>query len=199
MERPDPDATRGGTRAPLRTARLLLRGWHAADRPPFARMNADPRVMEHFPAPLTAPQSDAFMDRIAARLAVDGWGLWAVERVEDGAFLGFAGLAAIPFEAHFTPAVEVGWRLRPEAWGHGYATEAGRAALAVAFDRLALAEVVSITSVGNVRSRRVMERLGMARDPVDDFDNPRLPDGHPLRPHVLYRLPATRWRAAPTG
>ena len=184
---------------PLRTERLLLRGWREDDRAPFARMNADPRVMEHFPGPLDAAASDALLDRIVERLAADGWGLWAVERRQDGAFLGFTGLARIPFEAHFTPAVEVGWRLTADAWGRGYATEAARAAVAVAFDRLALDEIVSMTTPANLRSRRVMERLGMTRDPADDFDHPRLPAGHPIRRQVLYRLPAVRWRDAGAG
>ncbi len=183
----------------IATSRLLLRGWQREDRAAFARMNADPRVMEHFPAPLDAAASDAFVDRIVAGLAADGWGLWAVERVADGMFLGFTGLARIPFEAHFTPAIEVGWRYSVEAWGHGYATEAARVAVAFAFDRLLLDELVSMTTPANIRSRRVMQKLGMTRDPADDFEHPRLPVGHPIRHQVLYRLPAARWRAAGAG
>lgn len=183
----------------LRTERLLLRGWRPEDRGPFAQMNADPRVMEQFPAPLDTAESDAFADRIVERMAADGWGLWAVERVEDGTFIGFTGLAPIPFEAHFTPAIEVGWRLAVEAWGHGYATEAARAAVALAFDGLRLEELVSMTTPANVRSRRVMERLGMTHDPADDFEHPRLPVGHPIRRQVLYRLSAARWRERAPG
>jgi len=183
-----------GAAAELRTERLILRGWQPTDRDPFARMNADPRVMEHFPAPLTGVESDAFVDLITERLAADGWGLWAVERVEDRAFLGFTGLAPIPFDAHFTPAIEVGWRLAFEAWGHGYATEAAHAAVTFAFERLGLDELVSMTTPANARSRRVMERLGMTRDPADDFEHPRLPEGHPIRHQVLYRLSVARWR-----
>ena len=172
----------------LRTERLLLRQWRADDKPPFAALNADPLVMEHFPATLTRAESDAFVDRMHTRLAEQGWGLWALERLDDGAFLGFTGLAHFADGLPFAPATEVGWRLAREFWGHGYATEAARAALGHAFSVLALAEVVSMTAVGNERSRRVMERLGMTRDPADDFDHPRVPDGHPTKRHVLYRL-----------
>lgn len=149
-------------------------------------MNADPEVMEHFPATLDRDEADASFDRISGILASRGWGLWAVDL--DGEFLGFTGLAPVTFHARFTPAIEVGWRLARHAWGHGYATEAARAALAYAWDELELDEVVSMTAVGNIRSRAVMERLGMTREPADDFDHPRVVPGHPLRRHVLYRL-----------
>lgn len=174
----------------LRTTRLLLRPWHAADRAPFAELNADPAVMEHFPAPLDRAASDALAGRIAADLDRDGWGLWALEAVATGRFLGFTGLARPGFTAHFTPAVELGWRLARDAWGHGYATEAATAALGHAFGPLGLEEVVSFTTAGNHRSRAVMERLGMTHTPADDFGHPAVPAGHPLRPHVLYRLRA---------
>jgi ribosomal-protein-alanine N-acetyltransferase len=179
----------------LATERLILRGFRDADREPFAAMNADPEVMELFPAPLTRDESDAFMDRIAQRWDEDGSGLWALERRADGVLLGFAGLAVPRFETAFTPAVEVGWRLARHAWGHGYATEAAEAALRYGFQRLGLAEIVSFTTVANERSRRVMERLGMRRDPADDFDHPNLAPGHPIRPHVLYRLSREAWAA----
>jgi ribosomal-protein-alanine N-acetyltransferase len=179
----------------LATERLILRNFRAADREPFAAMNADPEVMELFPAPLTRDESDAFMDRIVQRWDEDGSGLWALERRADGVLLGFAGLAVPRFETAFTPAVEVGWRLARHAWGHGYATEAAEAALRYGFQRLGLAEIVSFTTVANERSRRVMERLGMRRDPADDFDHPNLAPGHPIRPHVLYRLSREAWAA----
>ena len=180
------------------TPRVLLREWLDADLEPFAELNADPRVAEFLGAPLDRAASDALIDWIVARWASDGHGLWAVERSDDGAFLGFVGLAAPSFEAAFTPCVEVGWRLAPAAWGHGYATEAARAALRFGFTDLGLAEIVSFTTVANVRSRAVMERLGMTRDPADDFDHPRLGEDDPLRPHVLYRLRRTDWaRLAP--
>ncbi|MDT0303785.1 GNAT family N-acetyltransferase [Streptomonospora wellingtoniae] len=174
----------------LRTARLLLRGWRAADREPFARLNADPAVMEHFPQVLTRRESDAAADRIAAHLAEHGFGLWAVEVAATGGFVGFTGLQRAVFPAHFTPAVEVGWRLARHAWGRGYATEAARAAAAFGFDDCGLAEIVSFTVPANVRSRAVMRRLGMRHSSTDDFDHPSLPEGHPLKRHVLYRLGA---------
>ncbi len=178
----------------LTTERLLLRPWRPHDREPFAAMNADPRVMEHLPAVLDRVESDALVDRIEARLEADGFGLWATERITDAAFLGFIGLARQDFQAHFTPCVEVGWRLAFDAWGHGYATEGARAALEHGFRAIGLDEIVSFTVPGNARSIRVMVRLGMTRDPADDFDHPRLPEGHPLRRHVLYRMRAERWR-----
>ena len=181
----------------LRTPRLLLRRWQDTDRPPFAALNADPVVMEHFPAPLRREQSDDLADRIAAGIDERGWGLWAVEIPGTAAFAGFVGLNPATFDAPFTPAVEVGWRLAREHWGRGYATEGARAALSVGFDELALDEIVSFTSHGNSRSRRVMERLGMRRDPADDFENPNLADGDALRPHVLYRLDRARWQQSP--
>jgi RimJ/RimL family protein N-acetyltransferase len=180
----------------LRTERLLLREWLAEDRAPFARLNADPRVTEFLTRPLDREESDALVGRIDRHWADDGFGLWAVERLDDGAFLGFTGLSAPAFVAAFTPAVEVGWRFAAEAWGHGYATEAARAAVAFGFETLGLDEIVSFTVPWNGRSQAVMERLGMTRDPADDFDHPNLPDGHRHRRHVLYRLPRARWEAA---
>jgi ribosomal-protein-alanine N-acetyltransferase len=171
------------------TERLLLRRWRDEDRGPFAALNADPAVMEHFPSPMTRAESDAFVDRIIAQHDEHGWGLWAVEVRATGRFIGFTGLAVPRFEAHFTPAVEVGWRLARDAWGSGYASEAARAAVAFGFDELGLEQIVSFTAVGNLRSRAVMVRIGMTHDPAEDFDHPALPEGHALRRHVLYRLP----------
>lgn len=144
--------------------------------------------MEHFPAVLTKAQSDDLIEAIEAGFEVNGFGLWALELKESGEFIGFAGLSVPSFEAPFTPAVEVGWRLARSAWGQGYATEAGRAALVFGFEEAGLGEIVSFTTVANIRSRAVMERLDMSHDPTDDFDHPRLPAGHPQRRHVLYRL-----------
>ena len=177
----------------LRTPRLVLRQWRDDDREPFAALNADPEVMEHFPSPLSRDQSDALVDGASATIAERGWGLWAVEAVEgDGpqGFIGFTGLAEPRFDAHFTPAVEVGWRLARRAWGHGYATEAGAAAVEYGFAEVGLRSIVSFTAEGNVRSRAVMERLGMRHRRADDFDHPRIPEGDPLRRTVLYRLRA---------
>jgi RimJ/RimL family protein N-acetyltransferase len=178
------------------TERLVLRDWRDTDREPFAELNADPRVAEFLGEPMRRAASDALIDRIVAHWASDGHGLWAVERVADGAFLGFAGLAAPSFEAAFTPCVEVGWRFAAASWGHGYATEAARAALRFGFEDLGLGEIVSFTTVANVRSRAVMERLGMTRDRADDFDHPQLAPDDPLRPHVLYRLSRDAWQAS---
>jgi RimJ/RimL family protein N-acetyltransferase len=183
----------------VRTERLLLRTWRRTDLAPFAALNRDPAVMEHFPSMRTRAESDALVRSFRRLWREDGHGPWAVERLEDGAFIGFVGLVTPRFEAHFTPAVEVGWRLAHSAWGHGYATEAGRAALAFGFERLQLDEIVSFTAPANARSRAVMERLGMTHDPADDFDHPRVPAGSPLRRHVLYRLRRADWERARQG
>ena len=172
----------------MRTERLVMRGWRATDREPFAALNADPEVMEHFPEKLSREQSDAFADRIEAGFDERGWGLWALEA--DGEFIGYTGLQPVSFETHFTPAVEIGWRLARSAWGRGYASEAARAAAAFAFTEIELDELVSFTVPANTRSRAVMERIGMTHDAADDFDHPGLPEGHVMRRHVLYR--ATR-------
>jgi RimJ/RimL family protein N-acetyltransferase len=177
----------------LRTERLLLRGWRDADRAAFAALNADPDVMAHFPSTLTRDASDRLVDAVADRWAANAFGLWALEVAGDGRFIGFTGLSRPSFEAPFTPAVEVGWRLARHAWGHGYATEAARAAMRFGFETTGLGEIVSFTVPANVRSRAVMERLGMTHDPAGDFDHPKLPEGHPLRRHVLYRLSRQDW------
>ena len=174
--------------AELVTERLLLRRWRPEDLEPFAACSADPEVMRYFPSTHSREQSDALAREFANGVEQRGWGFWAVE-VRDGApFIGFVGLMQPTFEAHFTPAVEVGWRLGREHWGHGYATEAARASVDFGFEELDLDEIVAVTVPANARSRRVMERLGMTRDPADDFDHPRVPPG-PLKRHVLYRLP----------
>lgn len=173
--------------AVLHTARLVLRPWRDDDLAPFAALNADPDVMRHFPSCLDRAASDALARRIGEKLEANGYGLWAVEALPSGGFIGFTGLNRPDFQAHFTPCLEIGWRLARAAWGRGYATEAARAALGFAFDDLGEGQVVAFTAAGNDRSRAVMARLGMSRDPVDDFDHPALPEGHALRRHVLYR------------
>lgn len=170
------------------TTRLLLRHWREEDRRPFAEMGLDAEVMEHFPATLSRAESEAWVERVGADLERRGWGLWAVEELGTGRFIGFTGLNVPGFEAPFMPAVEIGWRLRRDAWGHGYASEAARGVLVAAFDDLELDEIVSFTATTNVRSQAVMERIGMRRDPAEDFEHPALPEGHHLRTHVLYRL-----------
>ena len=181
----------------LETPRLLLRPWSPSDLEPFARLNADSRVMEHLQGVLSREQSDALAARITAHFTERGFGLWALEVPGVAPFVGFVGLSVPSFEASFTPCVEVAWRLATEHWGRGYATEAARAALAFGFERLALDEIVSFTVPANQRSRALMERIGMTRDPAEDFEHPSLPPEHPLRQHVLYRIRA-RARPAPT-
>jgi len=168
----------------------VLRGFRDADREAFAALNADATVMEFFPSTLTPVESNAFVDRILERWRADGFGLWAVERQADGAFLGFTGVDRLAF----VPQLEVGWRFARFAWGQGYATEAAAAALGFGFATLGVPEIVSVTTVANARSRAVMERLGMTCDPRDDFLHPNIAVGHPLRPHVMYRLTRERWQ-----
>lgn len=172
----------------LRTERLLLRPWRESDRAPFAVMNVDPEVVEFLNGPLTPAESDAMIDRIETSWANKGYGLWAVEVVGGPAFIGYVGLWDALFEAPFTPAIEVGWRLARPAWGHGYATEAARVALAYGYAVRGLPEVLSFTAALNLRSRAVMERIGMVREPDGDFEHPKVPLGSALRHHVLYRL-----------
>lgn len=179
----------------IRTDRLLLRRWRPADRAPFAALNADPEVTRFLFRPLTPEESDALIDSIEAGFDERDWGLWAVEVLEDEQFIGFTGLNVARFDAAFTPAVEVGWRLARSAWGYGYATEAATAALRFAFGPSGLDEVVSFTSPLNSRSMRVMQRLGMSHDPSDDFGHPRVPADHQLHNHVLYRIDRARWQA----
>ncbi len=175
----------------LLTARLRLRRWRDEDRAPFAALNADPEVMRHFPATLDRAASDAMIDRIEASFDERGLGLWAVESLDAPGCLGFVGLAVprweLPIHVATDEVVEVGWRLARSCWGLGFAPEAARAVLDDGFARLELAEIVSFTVTDNVASRRVMEKVGMTRDPGDDFDHPALPEGHELRRHVLYR------------
>lgn len=184
----------GGPRATdvmIETARLLLRRWRPSDREPFARMCADPRVMEHFPRPATRDESNDLVDRAERSFAERGYGLWAVEERGGAAFIGFVGLFHRPLEdfaTDFAPCDEIGWRLAFAAWGRGYATEAARAVRDHAFATLAMEEIVSFTVPGNVRSRRVMEKIGLRHEPARDFLHPNLPAGHPLQPHVFYRL-----------
>lgn len=173
----------------------MLRPWRDEDVAPFAEMNGDPRVMEHFPAPLSPAQSDALLQRIRAQFTEHGFGLWALEVAGGPPFIGFAGLSRPSFDAPFTPCVEIGWRLSYPHWGRGYATEAAQAALGFGFEEIGLPEIVSFTARQNVRSVRVMQKLGMHHDPGDDFDHPLLPEGHPLRRHVLYRIDRGAWAA----
>jgi RimJ/RimL family protein N-acetyltransferase len=179
----------------LETPRLRLRLWRAEDREPFAALNADPRVMEHFPALIPRERSDASVDACINAFATRGWGNWAVERRDSGEFIGFTGLSIPQRQFHFSPCVEVGWRLAHAHWGHGFASEAARAALAVGFERLGLDEIVSMTACTNIRSQAVMRRIGLV-DTGEVFEHPGVPEGHALRPHCLFKLSAPAWRAS---
>ena len=172
----------------LRTERLVLRSWCVEDRAPYAALNADAEVRRWFPGTLTRAESDAQVDRLQAKIEANGFGYWAVGAPGLAPFIGFVGLQPLPFEAPFTPAVEIGWRLARAFWGRGFATEAARAVLAYGFGPLALDEIVAITVPDNLPSRRVMERIGMAQDADGDFDHPSFAEKHPLRRHVLYRI-----------
>jgi RimJ/RimL family protein N-acetyltransferase len=180
----------------LQTERLILREWRDDDLAPYAALNADAMVMEHFPSTLTREQSDEMVDRMRATWAARGYGLWAAEVKETRRFIGFIGLSSPSWDAAFTPCVEVGWRLSKESWGNGYAPEGALAALEFGFTRVDLPrdEIVSFTTVANDRSRRVMEKIGLHHHPSDDFDHPLLPDG-PTRRHVLYRISRSEWES----
>ncbi len=188
----------------LCSPRLRLRQWTAADRAPFAALNADPVVMEHFPAPLDRAQSDAMADRIEALIGQQGWGFWAAELLDgqdgpgapSGTFMGFIGLHRPTAPLPFAPCVEIGWRIARPFWGRGLATEGARLALRVGFEALGLEEIVAFTAQRNRRSQAVMARLGMRESPAEAFEHPSVPEGHPVRPHVLYRLTRTAWRAS---
>ena len=172
----------------LTTKRLILRPWRPSDRLPFQAINADSRVMEFYPSTLTPAESDALITRIHLHFEQHNHGPYAVQLNETGTFIGYIGLYTPTFEAHFTPAIEIAWRLSADHWGRGLATEGARAVLHHAFHTLQLPSLVSFTVPANLRSRRVMEKLGMTHDPSEDFDHPNLPEGHPLRRHVLYRI-----------
>lgn len=181
----------------VETPRLVLRQWLAADRQPFAALNADPSVTEYL-LPLTGSESDALASRLAAVIDEHGWGFWAVEAPGVAPFIGFVGIKPLPPALPFAPGVEIGWRLARPHWGKGYASEAARAALKVGFEQVGLDEIVAFTVTGNLRSRAVMERLGMKADP-QCFDHPAVPPGSPLRRHVLYRIGRQDWRGQENG
>lgn len=177
----------------IETPRLLLRQWQDHDYEPFAALNADPRVMEFFPEPLSQMQSDRMADRIRGLIGQRGWGFWAVEVPGIAPFIGFVGLHKPSAELPCSPCVEVGWRLAAAYWGKGYASEAAAAALRAGFEQLELPEIVSFTAVLNQRSQAVMQRIGM-RHCGEFFDHPALVEGHRLQRHILYRLKQSRWQ-----
>ena len=177
----------------IKTERLLLRQWRQSDLQPYAKLNADPRVREFFPSLQTREQSDNSAQILSENIAKYGYGFWAVSILDTDEFIGFIGIQDVPFECHFTPAVEIGWRLAHEYWGKGYATEGAKAVLRYAFQELHIPEIVAFTSVHNRSSRNVMQKIGMHHDVKDDFDHPRVEDGHWLKRHVLYRLTQVEW------
>lgn len=178
----------------LQTERLLLRPWEERDREPFAALNADAEVMEYLAKVLSREESDAYIEVARAHFTRYGYGLWAVEERASGAFVGLVGLRWVPYEAHFTPAVEVAWRIHRRFWGQGLATEAAAASLRYGFEQVGLSEIVALTLPVNRRSQRVMEKIGMQRNVADDFEHPLLPEGHPKRSHILYRISAEHWQ-----
>jgi RimJ/RimL family protein N-acetyltransferase len=177
----------------LETERLRLRDWRESDLEPFAAMNADPVVMRHFPSVQTREQSDASVRRCQKIPETYPFGVFAAETKADGRFIGFIGLAIPRFEAHFTPCVEIGWRLRADVWGQGLATEGAKRVLELGFGAANLTQIVAMTTLENIASQRVMQKIGMVHDPKEDFDHPELAEGHRLRRHVLYRLTRERW------
>jgi RimJ/RimL family protein N-acetyltransferase len=178
---------------PFTSRRLVLRPWKDSDRQPFAELSTDPEVMKHLMPMPTREASDAWIDRQHGHHLAHGFCFWAVELARSGEFIGAVGLLRVRYEAHFTPAVEVGWRIAREFWGYGYAPEAAEAALHYGFANLQLSEIVANTVPLNINSQRVMMKLGMSRDPADDFDHPLVPECHPLRRQVLYRLTRNNW------
>lgn len=177
----------------LLTARLRMRRWRGCDREPLAAINCDPFVMEHFPAPLTRAQSDELIAEIESHFERHSYGLWALQERTSGELIGFTGLEVVTFQARFTPAVEIGWRLARSAWGHGYASEAALAAPGAGFERAGLDQVVSFTALANERSQAVMRRIGMSHDRSDDFEHPGVPPLHSLSRHMLFRITAAEW------
>lgn len=174
----------------LMTERIRLRQWQPADLPSLTALCTNDRVMEFFPTLLNEAEINAFFQRHQQMITIRGFGFWLAERRDNNAFIGFIGLSEPKFSAHFTPCVEIGWRLMPHAWDQGFATEGAKACLQYGFERLGLPEIVSLTARINVRSEAVMKRLGMHRDSSDDFDHPLVTAGHRLRPHILYRKAA---------
>jgi 3-dehydroquinate dehydratase / shikimate dehydrogenase len=181
----------------IKTNRLILRQWCEEDLEPFANLNSDPRVREFFPKLLNRYESDTSVKNMSDHISRTGWRFWAASLIQTGEFIGFIGLEDVHFAAPFNelaPAVEIGWRLAFNYWGKGYATEGAKAALQYGFEKLHLPEIVSFSAVKNMRSQNVMEKIGMHHNENDDFDHPKLSDGHPLKRQVLYRLKTDEWQ-----
>lgn len=181
----------------IETDRLILRPWQEDDFEPFSQLNADARVREFFPTLLSPQESDAHIILMSTHIAKCGWGFWAASLIDTGEFIGFIGLEEVNFSVpfkKFTPTVEIGWRIAYNHWGKGYATEGAKASLQYGFEVLNLDEIVSFTTIPNIRSRHVMEKIGMHHNPKDDFDHPNLSASHPLARQVLYRIKQNEWR-----
>lgn len=176
----------------IKTDRIRLRQWRKTDWPEFAKLNADPEVMQYFPKPLSTEESNNMANKIRNLIAGRGWGMWAAEEVKQRKFMGFVGLNTPTQDLPFTPCVEIGWRLAKNFWGHGYATEAGQVVLKVAFETLKLPQVFSFTSVANKKSQAVMKRLKMVNT-GNNFEHPDVPLGNPLREHVLFKINKQQW------
>ncbi|AIY43161.1 acetyltransferase [Collimonas arenae] len=183
----------------LESPRLLLRQWRDDDLAELAAMCADPQVMRYFPAVLSYQESAALLGRMHDHFARHGFGFWALQRKDNDEFIGLTGLLQVGFDAPFTPAVEIGWRLARQHWGQGFAREAASTALAAGFQQLGLEQIVSFTADTNLPSQKVMQAIGMQRDSIDDFQHPKLADGHPLKPHMLYRITKAQWAARQAG
>lgn len=177
----------------LETERLILRRWQDSDLAPFAAITSDREVRRYYPNVLTKEETISLIERIESNFQKEGFGLWALELKSSGEFIGYTGLHRPTIKAHFMPCIEIGWQISAKHWGQGYAPEAASKTLEDGFDRIGLEEIVSFTSVANSKSIRVMEKLGMHRNPKDDYLHPFLPEGHPLKPHVLFRLKKTEW------
>ncbi len=178
----------------LKTDRLILRPWQASDYAAFWAMGQDAEVMEYLLPFADRAASDASAGRLKVHIETHGFGFWALEEKDGAAFIGFTGLLHVDADKPFAPAIEIGWRLARPYWGTGYASEAARASLTHGFETLHLDEIVALTVPANTRSQAVMQRIGMTRDPADDFDNAAVPDGSPLKRHVLYRIPRHGFR-----
>jgi RimJ/RimL family protein N-acetyltransferase len=188
-----PDLNTRGIGLMLKTSRLILRRWKDSDLQPFAAMNADPIVMEHFPKTSTLEETKSMIERIETRFSENGFGLWAAEIISTQEFIGFVGLQRPTFEAPFMPCVEIGWRLAKQFWGQGYAPEAASGVLQDGFERILLDEIVSMTTTTNLNSMRVMQKIGMKTNPKENFQHPLVEDGHRLQEHVLYRISKEQW------
>ena len=183
----------------LRTERLILRPWRDEDLPAFVAINAHPEVMEHNGGPRSRARSEDAAREVRQHFTDHGFGLWAVELPAVAPFIGFIGLAVSDLEVPFTPCIEIGWRLARAHWGRGYATEGARASLDFGFRELGLDQILSYTAALNLRSQRVMDKIGMVCNHAEDFDFPRVPEGHPHRRSVLYRITRERWTAIAAG